>query len=218
MLWIWYQFFLLFVFLLFSLFAELCKTATEQSTHTSLTKFFHFYRLINQPSIIVWKDSKKQTPAEKEKPTKKSSQSQNKNSMNNAPKHADEPVNEKMEWARGDNLKEMQETWATLRRESQFWFLNFLEDTLDSGFKLETNRVTSKRTGKDKPGKDADGLIAVTLSQLKEINDWLDQLTNDTGPTAEGFSDRIDQLKQKLYTCLLGTVESAASALESRNG
>lgn len=115
-------------------------------------------------------------------------------------------------------MKEMQETWATLRRESQVWFLDFLEDALESGFKLETNRVNSKKVGKDKSGKDAEGLIAVTLSQLKEINDWLDQLTNDTGPTAEGFADRIDQLKQKLYTCLLGTVESAASALESRNG
>jgi Plant protein of unknown function (DUF936) len=200
------------------MFAELCKSAAEQSTHTSLTKFFQFYRIINQPSIIVWKDIQKQTLADKEKPTKKASQLQNRNTINNTAKHSDEPLNEKMEWARGENLKEMQETWATLRRESQVWFLNFLEDTLDTGFKLETNRVNSKKMGKDKSGKDADGLIAVTLSQLKDINDWLDQLMNDTGPTAEGFSDRIDQLKQKLYTCLLGTVESAASALESRNG
>ncbi|XP_078164096.1 uncharacterized protein LOC144559049 isoform X2 [Carex rostrata] len=200
-----------------NLFAELRKSAAEHSTHT-LTKFFHFYRLINQPSIIVWKVTQKHIAAEKEKPTKKSLQSQNKNSINSTSKNSDEPVNEKMEWARGDNMKEMQETWATLRRESQVWFLDFLEDALESGFKLETNRVNSKKVGKDKLGKDAEGLIAVTLSQLKEINDWLDQLTNDTGPTAEGFADRIDQLKQKLYTCLLGTVESAASALESRNG
>lgn len=200
------------------MFAELRKSAAEQSTHTALTKFFYFYRLINQPSIIVWKVTQKQIPAEKEKSTKKSLQSQNKNSINSTPKNSDEPVNEKMEWARGDSMKEMQETWATLRRESQVWFLNFLEDALESGFKLETNRVNSKKVGKDKSGKDAEGLIAVTLSQLKEINDWLDQLTNDTVPTAEGFADKIDQLKQKLYTCLLGTVESAASALESRNG
>ncbi|KAJ1687275.1 hypothetical protein LUZ63_018665 [Rhynchospora breviuscula] len=200
-----------------NLFAELRKSAAEQSTHASLAKFFHFYRLINQPNIIVWKGNEKQASAEKEKPNKKSSLSQHKNSTNGTAKHSDEPVNEKMEWARGDNLKEMQETWAMLRRESQVWFLNFLEDVLESGFKLETNKANGKKMGKDKSGKDADGLIAVTLSQLKEINNWLDQLTNDTGPTADNLADTIDRLKQKVYNCLLGTVESAASALENRN-
>ncbi|KAJ4750430.1 dicer-like protein (DUF936) [Rhynchospora pubera] len=200
-----------------NLFAELRKSSAEQSTHASLAKFFHFYRLINQPNIIVWKDTQKQASAEKEKPNKKSSLSQHKNSTNGTTKYSDEPVNEKMEWARGDNLKEMQETWAMLRRESQVWFLNFLEDVLESGFKLETNKANGKKMGKDKSGKDADGLIAVTLSQLKEINNWLDQLTNDTGPTADNLADTIDRLKQKVYNCLLGTVESAASALENRN-
>ncbi|KAJ3673657.1 hypothetical protein LUZ60_005649 [Juncus effusus] len=199
-----------------NLFAELRKLAPEQSTHATLTKFFHLYRAVNNPNIIIWKESKsenpKNPPMEKEKLNKKSQN--NKNSSNNSKQSDLEPVNEKTEWARGDNLKEMQETWIVLKRETQIWFLNFLEHALESGFKLETNRGNNKKIGKDK----SDGLIAVTLSQLKEINDWLDQLKNEKGNLLDGLGEIIDRLKQKVYNCLLGTVESAASALENRNG
>nr|CAD1838046.1 unnamed protein product [Ananas comosus var. bracteatus] len=202
------------------IFADLRKSATEENPHESLTKFFQLCRLINQPNIVNWKeyapDIPKQVPSDKENSAKKTSTSHKKAGANSSKQFEEQCTNEKIEWARGDGSKEIQEIWSTLREESRSWFLNFLEGALETGFKLEA-RV--KKSTKDRSGgnsKDSDGLIAVTLSQLKTASNWLDQLRSEVGNTADGTVETIDRLKQKVYTCLLGNVESAASALDSR--
>ncbi|KAK8446663.1 hypothetical protein SEVIR_9G521900v4 [Setaria viridis] len=120
-----------------------------------------------------------------------------------------------MEWAQDDGFKEICRSWVALKKESQSWFLSFLEDALESGFKFEdqTKNTRERLRGQSKGG---DGRIAVRLSQLKETSNWLDQLQDEAVNPENGLVETIEQLKQKVYKCLLGTVETAASALEGR--
>lgn len=184
--------------------------------HGAITKFFQLQRLIIQQSA-VWKgyspEPGKESRPEKEKPLRKAAGShQNKAAVCNTAKNSeDAQTSEKLEWAREDGLKEIRRSWVALKKEAQSWFLSFLEDALESGFKFEdqTKSTRERLRGQSKGG---DGRIAVRLSQLKETSNWLDQLQDE----ADGLVETIEQLKQKVYRCLLGTVETAASALEGR--
>ncbi|XP_072989368.1 uncharacterized protein [Typha latifolia] len=203
------------------IFADLRKSATEVNPQVSLTKFFQLQQVINHPIGVVQRHNSeitKQPSLNKEKLNKKDSVPHNRTVVT-APKHLEEQqpsANEKIEWASRDGMKEIQEVLCTLRKESQSWFLNFLEGALETGFKSESQvkKITKDQFGRH--SKDSDELIAVTLSQLKDASNWLDQLCNEVGSTPDGLAETIDRLKQKIYTCLLGHVESAASALEGR--
>ncbi|KAG8097110.1 hypothetical protein GUJ93_ZPchr0013g35540 [Zizania palustris] len=205
------------------IFAEIRKSA-EEDRHATITKFFQLNRLIVQQSIF-WKDysseSGKESRPEKEKPSRKvSSLPQNKAVASGTAKNSDDAyTSEKIDWAREDGFKEIGRSWIILRKESQSWFLAFLEDALEAGFKLEGQLKNTKersRGGQSKGG--GDGQIAVRLSQLKETSNWLDQLHDeaDKSSAADALVETIEQLKQKVYTCLLRTVETAASALQGR--
>ncbi|RWW29039.1 hypothetical protein BHE74_00023037 [Ensete ventricosum] len=203
-----------------SIFADLSKSSMEEKLHVSLAKFFSLQQLLDQPNIAIQNDNStgipKQLAQEGEKLTKKTALPNSRRVLN-APNPTEASCgNEKITWSRGDGLKEIQELRASLREESQSWFLNFLENALSSGFYAES-RV--KKGVKDRSGghsKESDELIAVTLSQLKDASTWLDQLGQDAGTEADGLLGTIDRLKQKIYICLLEHVESAASALEGR--
>nr|CAB3496887.1 unnamed protein product [Digitaria exilis] len=193
------------------IFAEI-RESSEVDPHAAITKFFQLHRLIVQQSA-VWKayspEPGKESRAEKEKPSRKVSASQNKAAPYNAAKNSDDAqTSEKMEWAREDGFKEICRSWLALRKESQSWFLSFLEDALESGFKFEDQSKNTRERARGQ-SKGGDGRIAVRLSQLKETSNWLDQLQDEAVET-------VEQLKQKVYKCLLGTVETAASALEGR--
>ncbi|KAL8263203.1 hypothetical protein R6Q59_024552 [Mikania micrantha] len=90
-------------------------------------------------------------------------------------------VDEKLEWANGDGLKAGKELRGILLNETQSWFLEFLERTLDDGFQLG-NLEPVKRKGKNHNNvaskTEPNSQIAVTLSQLKLANEWLDDLRN----------------------------------------
>lgn len=201
------------------IFAEI-RESSEVDPHTAITKFFQLHRLIVQQSA-VWKaysaEPTKESRPEKEKPSRKAPAAhQNKAgaySTAKAPEDAQE--SEKAEWARGDGFKEICRSWIALKRESQSWFLSFLEDALESGFKFEDETKNSRERVRGQ-SKGGDGRIAARLSQLKETSNWLDQLQEETGDSSDGLVATIEQLKQKVYKCLLGTVETAASALEAR--
>ncbi|CAN6302055.1 unnamed protein product [Urochloa humidicola] len=200
------------------IFAEI-RESSEVDPHGAITKFFQLHRLIVQQSA-VWKarspEPGKESRPEKEKPSRKVSASQNKVAPCSTAKNSDDAqASEKMEWAREDGFKEICRSWIALKKESQSWFLSFLEDALESGFKFEdqTKNTRERVRGQSKGG---DGRIAVRLSQLKETSNWLDQLQDEVGNSADGLVETIEQLKQKVYKCLLGTVETAASALEGR--
>jgi hypothetical protein len=116
-------------------------------------------------------------------------------------------------------LKEICRSWIALKKESQSWFLCFLEDALETGFKFEDQTKNTIRDRVRGQSKAVDGRIAVRLSQLKETSNWLDQLQDEMDKSSDGSAvESVVQLKQKVYKCLLGTVESAASALEGRTG
>uniref|UniRef100_A0A0D9Z300 DUF936 domain-containing protein n=1 Tax=Oryza glumipatula TaxID=40148 RepID=A0A0D9Z300_9ORYZ len=203
----------------FGIFAEIRKSA-EEDPHAAITKFFQLNRLIIQQSVF-WKDYSsepvKESRPEKEKPSRKASASQNKAVAGSTAKNSDDAyTSEKIDWAREDGFKEISRSWIILKKESQSWFLSFLEDALEAGFKFEgQNKNTRERVirGHSKGG---DGQIAVRLSQLKETSNWLDQLHSEVDKSQDALVETIEQLKHKVYTCLLGTVETAASALEAR--
>jgi hypothetical protein len=198
------------------IFAEMRKSAEEDS-HGAVNKFFQLNRLIIQQNIF-WKDnspdSGKESRPEKEKTSRKVSASQNKAAGSTTPKNPEDAYTcGKIEWAREDGFKEICRAWLTLHMDSQSWFLNFLEDALQTGFKFEGRIKKERVRGQSKGG---DGQIAVRLSQLKETSNWLDQLQSEVDKSADDLVETIERLKQKAYSCLLGTVETAASALESR--
>ncbi|KAJ0983775.1 hypothetical protein J5N97_002131 [Dioscorea zingiberensis] len=201
------------------IFADLRCSANEDSPHLSLTKFFQLQRLIDQPNANTLKEmSQIQKPefCDGDKSSKKTTVLSTRNILN-APKVSSAPQsNEKLEWAKGDGMKEIKDTRDILLKESQSWFLKFLEGALDAGFQADT-RV--KKISKDRSGghsKDSDEQLAMTLTQLKHASDWLDQLQIVASSENDQISETIDRLKRKIYDCLLHHVDSAATALESR--
>lgn len=192
--------------------------------HAAITKFFQLHRLIFQQSA-VWKaysaEPSKESRPEKEKPSRKASASHHQNkagTCNTVKNPEDAQGSEKAEWAREDGFKEICRSWTALIKESRSWFLGFLEDALESGFMFESQTKNTRERVRGQPkGSGGDGRIAVRLSQLKETSNWLDQLQDEAADSsADGLAETVEQLKQKVYKCLLGTVETAASALEGR--
>ncbi|GKC05347.1 hypothetical protein Tco_0996957 [Tanacetum coccineum] len=127
-------------------------------------------------------------------------------------------VDDKLEWANGDGLKDGKELRAILLDETQSWFLEFLERALDVGFQMGIQEtVKGKGKNHQSPAEPNSTQIAVTLSQLKHANEWLDKLRSKmVSEKKEVHVETIDRLKQKIYTCLLVHVDSAAFALENR--
>ncbi|KAM0831654.1 hypothetical protein ACQ4PT_065369 [Festuca glaucescens] len=203
------------------IFAEIMNSA-EEDPHGAVNKFFQLNRLIIQQNVF-WKDnspdSGKESRAEKEKSSRKVSTTPNKAVGSSATKNSDDAYTSgKVEWAREDGFKEIRKSWIDLKKESQSWFLNFLEDALESEFKFESRIKNNTRERVRGQSKGGDGQLAVRLSQLKETSNWLDQLQSEADKSADHLVETIERLRQKAYSCLLGTVETAASALESRNG
>ncbi|KHG07510.1 CTP synthase [Gossypium arboreum] len=115
------------------------------------------------------------------------------------------PVQPPPEWTRGNGLDEAVDLAEMLRMESQDWFLGFVEKFLD------VDVDTSALSDNDQ--------IAGMLTQLKSVNDWLDEISSnkDEGEgeemTPHVSSETIDRLRKKIYEYLLTHVESAAAAL-----
>ncbi|GAB4859204.1 hypothetical protein Ancab_010664 [Ancistrocladus abbreviatus] len=105
------------------------------------------------------------------------------------------------EWVRGNSLDEVVDLAEKLQIKSQDWFLGFIERFL--------NASVDKSTLSD------NGQIAGMLSQLKSVNDWLDEIGSKQceGETSHVSAETIDRLRMKIYEYLLMHVESAAAAL-----
>lgn len=117
------------------------------------------------------------------------------------------------EWVRGSCTGDTVDLARKLRLESRDWFLGFVEQFLDSE---ADNSVLSDNNQ-----------IAGMLSQLKSLNDWLDEIGSrnggedadeeeeeEEGSDAPGVSSEIiDRLRKKIYEYLLTNVESAAAVL-----
>lgn len=109
-----------------------------------------------------------------------------------------------LEWERGNGLDETVNLAEVLKVESRDWFLGFVERFLDSD--VDASVLSDN------------GQIAGMLSQLKSVNDWLDEIgstkTDEGEAQTPGISGEvIDRLRKKIYEYLLTHVESAAAAL-----
>ncbi|KAL2506273.1 Plant protein of unknown function (DUF936) [Abeliophyllum distichum] len=105
-----------------------------------------------------------------------------------------------IEWVKGDGLDEAVDLAKMLRLESQDWFLGFVEGFLDADV--------------DASALSDNGQIAGMLSQLKSVNDWLDEIGSSKDEETPRISaETIDRIRKKIYDYLLTHVESAAAAL-----
>ncbi|KAK9138717.1 hypothetical protein Sjap_009311 [Stephania japonica] len=116
--------------------------------------------------------------------------------MNQKPRSAPPP-----EWVRGSGLDEAVDLALTFQTESQDWFLKFIEKFLDADVDASTLSDNSQLAG--------------MLSQLKAVNDWLEQIGSGKEDSEELIvsAETIDRLRKKIYEYLLTNVESAAVAL-----
>lgn len=106
-----------------------------------------------------------------------------------------------IEWSRGGGLGEAAELANSLLVESREWFLGFVERFLDAD---DASALSDKSQ------------IAAMLSQLKRVNDWLDQVgaqKDDNGENDVVPPEKVEKLRKKIYEYLLTHVESAAIAL-----
>ncbi|KAL4292095.1 hypothetical protein GQ457_14G007510 [Hibiscus cannabinus] len=202
-----------------SMFSDLCSAASPENPHLSLTKFFALQQLIDEPSVTKHKDkhlhlSNLPSVTDTEKSNKKKGLIHEKRSLKSTKSSVQLSGAEKLEWAKGDGAKEIKELRETLVHETRTWFLKFLEVALDVGFRIGSQ----EKKGKTGTGRltEQDNHIAVTLSQLKYANEWLGEVRNSLSTDNNGMMETVERLNQKVYTCLLSHVDSAATALENR--
>ncbi|XP_068646646.1 uncharacterized protein [Aristolochia californica] len=105
------------------------------------------------------------------------------------------------EWLRGSGLNEAAVLAKALQLESRDWFLGFIEKFLDAD--VDASALTEKSQ------------IAGMLSQLKRVNDWLDEIVAQKENSGDCIvpAETVERLRKKIYEYLLTHVESAAVAL-----
>ncbi|CAA0822432.1 Plant protein of unknown function (DUF936 [Striga hermonthica] len=197
-----------------SIFSDLHSSASPEIPHLSLSKFFTLQQLIeksetttpahellqsSQPSLISLQENNK--------PNKKNGPPLRKTGCKSPkpPSPFDLTPADKLEWSKGDGSKVISQVKEVLKNEAQSWFLSFLEQALENGFRQE-------KKAKDRLTLEHNSHIALTLSHLKQANEWLDKVKRERGDLV----GTVESLKEKVYACLLLHIDSAASALESR--
>ncbi|XP_054782095.1 uncharacterized protein LOC129289361 [Prosopis cineraria] len=197
-----------------SIFASLCSSAASENPHPTLNKFFALQQLMDQRHATTslkdksFQSSNFPSHEKTDKSGRKTSLVADKNTTLKSPKPQIElSLSGKLEWAKGDGLKEANELRQILIKETRSWFLKYLEKTLDAGF--SPLRTQGK---KDTVNKD----IALTLLHLKNAKEWLDKLRITLDSESEETVETVERLKQKVCSCLLVQVGSAASVLEKR--
>lgn len=97
-------------------------------------------------------------------------------------------TSERVEWSKGNGLKETANLAEKLLLASRKWFLSYLEESLNKGFGLTKG--------------DDSGATVGLLGQLKRVNQWLDDSVRG--------DERVENLRKKLYGFLLDHVQKAA--------
>ncbi|XVE54324.1 hypothetical protein DITRI_Ditri03aG0071300 [Diplodiscus trichospermus] len=101
-------------------------------------------------------------------------------------------------WTRGQGMKETMHFAMKLKYEMQMWFLRFIEESLDAGFRV-LGECASGGGGGGCSSKVLPldcGSIAAVLSQLKRVNDWLDRAVSNGN---EPLVDKVEKLKKKIF-------------------
>ncbi|KAE8675906.1 Detected protein of confused Function [Hibiscus syriacus] len=114
-------------------------------------------------------------------------------------------------WARGQGMKETVCFALNLKSEMEVWFLRFIEESLDAGFRI----LGESASGGSKALPLDCGSIAGVLSQLKRVNDWLDRAVSNGD---EALIEKVGKLKRKIYGFVIqhvGTTFDSSSKLSS---
>lgn len=114
------------------------------------------------------------------------------------------------EWKKGKGMRETVELAKNLQSEMQMWFLQFVENAMDAGFRVFGECAAD---GVKLP-LDC-GSIAAVLSQLKRVNEWLDRVVLKRD---ELLNEKVDRLKRKIYGFVIqhvGTTFDNSSPLAS---
>ncbi|KAL8491819.1 hypothetical protein ACS0TY_023434 [Phlomoides rotata] len=160
---------------------------------------------ISQPVVVLENSAKNTAPKVLSKDSKTRQTVNSKNASVGPPRRSNDggPIGQSIrpiEWAKGDGLDEAVELSEMLRLHSQDWFLGFVERFLD--------------TDVDSSSLSDNGQIAGMLSQLKSVNDWLDEIGSNKDEESPHIStETSDRIRKKIYEYLLTHVESAAAAL-----
>ncbi|XP_043698862.1 uncharacterized protein LOC122649688 [Telopea speciosissima] len=105
-------------------------------------------------------------------------------------------------WSRGCGVKETVELARNLQKEMEMWFLQFVESSLDMGFKV---CGMSSTDGCGVFGAE-NGPIAAVLSRLKHVNDWLDHVR---GKQDVMLIEKIERLRRKIYGFVIQHIGTA---------
>ncbi|KAL4281193.1 hypothetical protein GQ457_03G046130 [Hibiscus cannabinus] len=95
-------------------------------------------------------------------------------------------------WTSGQGMKETVRFALNMKSEMEMWFLRFIDESLDAGFRMLGESVS----GGSKALPLDCGSIAGVLSQLKRVNDWLDRAVSNG---EEPLTDKVEKLKRKIY-------------------
>ncbi|XP_057415310.1 uncharacterized protein LOC130710165 [Lotus japonicus] len=110
-------------------------------------------------------------------------------------------VNDAGVWERGNGMKDTVELGASLISEMQMWFLRFVEESLEAGFKVFGEYTADRKKSLPLDG----GSIAVVLSHLKRVNAWLDRVVSKGN---HSLTEKIEKLKRKIYGFVIQHVGS----------
>ncbi|XXG40112.1 hypothetical protein AAC387_Pa01g0906 [Persea americana] len=113
------------------------------------------------------------------------------------------PTTDPTTWVRGNGVKETVELVKNLRWEMQTWFLGFVGEALDVGFQA----LGEFSAGDGGKVRQDNGRVAVVLSWLKRVNEWLDQVVREREETK--LKELIEQLKRKIFGFVIQHVGTA---------
>lgn len=105
-------------------------------------------------------------------------------------------------WTRGNGMNETVELAKKLQSEMQMWFITFVEESLDAGFRVFKNCSLAS----DGASSNCSSVTAI-LSQLKRVNSWLDRVVSKKD---EKLIQKIECLKQKIYGFVIQHVGTTA--------
>ncbi|KAM7260306.1 hypothetical protein ACFE04_016047 [Oxalis oulophora] len=97
-------------------------------------------------------------------------------------------------WTKSHEMKENVELAMKLNNEMKIWFVRFVEESLDAGFKV-LGECNKSREGMKSLPLDC-GSVTTILSQLKRVNAWLDGIVSKK---KEPLTEKVERLKQKIY-------------------
>lgn len=105
-------------------------------------------------------------------------------------------------WTRGNGMTETVELAKKLQSEMQMWFITFVEESLDAGFRVFKNCSLAS----DGASSNCDSIQAI-LSQLKRVNNWLDRVVSKKD---EQLIQKIECLRRKIYGFVIQHVGTTA--------